>query len=103
MLITIRTPVSGALQGKINCASVRGMIPVVKKAAKAVGSVRLLAKRLCLYRGSLYQWVQVPEDHVLRIEELTGGKVTRYEMRPDIFGKKPKANEQHSVRSRPAA
>ena len=32
----------------------------------------------------------VPADRVLKLEELTAGKVTRYELRPDIYGKAPR-------------
>ncbi len=75
------------------------MIDVVRKAAKAVGSVRRLAKKLDVYRGSLYQWEKVPAERVLEIEQATGGKVTRYEMRPDIHGRKATANEQRSKKT----
>jgi transcriptional repressor of cell division inhibition gene dicB len=33
---------------------------------------------------------RVPAERVLRIEELTEGKVSRYELRPDIYGESPK-------------
>jgi hypothetical protein len=33
---------------------------------------------------------RVPADRVLKLEELTGGRVTRYELRPDIYGESPK-------------
>lgn len=35
---------------------------------------------------------RVPANRVLKIEELTGGRVTRYELRPDIYGETPKAS-----------
>lgn len=30
-----------------------------------------------------------PAHHCLAIEEATGGKVTRYQLRPDVFGPAP--------------
>jgi DNA-binding transcriptional regulator YdaS (Cro superfamily) len=67
------------------------MIPVVKKAVAAIGSLRKMAKLLDIERGAIYQWKNVPAVHVLKIEELTMGAVDRHQMRPDVFGKKPKA------------
>ena len=33
---------------------------------------------------------RVPVERVLKLEELTGGQVTRYELRPDVYGQGPK-------------
>lgn len=35
------------------------------------------------------QWVRVPDIYVRLVEELGGGKMTRYRIRPDIFGEAP--------------
>lgn len=32
---------------------------------------------------------QVPAERVLDIERITGGAITRYELRPDIYGEPP--------------
>ena len=66
------------------------MIPVVRKAAEIVGSVRRLAKKIDVYRGSLYQWNEVPATHVDELVEATGGKLTREEIRPDLYGRPQK-------------
>lgn len=34
-------------------------------------------------------WSRVPAEHCRRLEYATEGKVTRYEMRPDVFGPGP--------------
>lgn len=34
-------------------------------------------------------WKRIPSEHCRRLEYATGGKVTRYQMRPDIFGRGP--------------
>ncbi len=55
-----------------------------------VGSQTELAKRLQVKQPSVNSWkmrCQIPADRVLDIEKIVGGQVTRYEMRPDVFGK----------------
>jgi len=37
------------------------------------------------------QWMVVPPNRCLGIETGSEGKVTRYQMRPDIFGEAPQA------------
>lgn len=34
-------------------------------------------------------WRRVPAEYCRRLEHATGGKVTRYQMRPDVFGHGP--------------
>lgn len=62
-----------------------GVIPIVAEAAKEVGGVTRLAELLGIKRPALYQWKRVPAERVLKIEELTRGKVTRHQMRDDIY------------------
>lgn len=41
----------------------------------------------------VYRWVKrgkPPAQYCLAIEEATGGAVTRYDLRPDVFGPAPK-------------
>jgi DNA-binding transcriptional regulator YdaS (Cro superfamily) len=55
-----------------------------------VGSQTELAKRLKVKQPSVNSWkmrCQIPADRVLEVEKIVGGEVTRYEMRPDVFGK----------------
>lgn len=62
----------------------------LEKAIKIVGcSKRDFAKKLKTNRQSIYDWLRkgVPAEWVLRIEKLTKGEVTRYELRPDIYPK----------------
>lgn len=35
------------------------------------------------------QWETCPVNHVLTLESATGGQVTRYDLRPDIYGRQP--------------
>jgi len=39
-------------------------------------------------QGAISQWIinnRIPALRVLQIEKLTNGKITRYEMRPDLY------------------
>jgi DNA-binding transcriptional regulator YdaS (Cro superfamily) len=48
-----------------------------------------LARKLGITAQSLGQWKrQIPANRVLEIERLTESRVTRYEMRPDVFGER---------------
>ncbi|MFL1405399.1 YdaS family helix-turn-helix protein [Marinobacter sp. M1N3S26] len=38
---------------------------------------------------SLNCWTRIPAEYVRRLEHASGGSVTRYEMRPDVFGPGP--------------
>lgn len=53
------------------------------------GSLYRLAKTLGLQPNAVYQWQnrgRVPFKHIREIEVLSEGRVTRKELRPDIFG-----------------
>ena len=54
-----------------------------------VGSRTELARLLKVKQPSVSSWkmrTQIPADRVLDIEKIVGGQVTRFEMRPDVFG-----------------
>lgn len=57
----------------------------VSAAIQAFGTQTALAKKLRIQRAAVSQWKQVPVKHVLKIEELTGGTVTRHVLRPDVY------------------
>ncbi|MBY6032169.1 helix-turn-helix domain-containing protein [Marinobacter daepoensis] len=40
-------------------------------------------------RQSLRFWTQVPAEYCRKLEKACGGDVTRYEMRPEVFGLGP--------------
>jgi DNA-binding transcriptional regulator YdaS (Cro superfamily) len=48
-----------------------------------------LARRLGVTQGMVWQWLKgvrrVSAEKVLALEEATNGKVTRHEIRPDIY------------------
>lgn len=65
----------------------------IELAVEKVGSLARVAENLTqtggkpLTRQAISQWVKVPPRHVLALEELSG--VSRYELRPDVFGPAP--------------
>ena len=61
------------------------LLDPVAKAAEAVGGVTQLAKILNISRPAIYQWKRVPAERVIAIESATGGRVTRHQLRPDIY------------------
>ena len=57
-------------------------------ARKAAGGTNVdLAKLLGITESAVSQWKTVPPDRAIEIERKTKGKVTRYDLRPDYFGK----------------
>lgn len=55
-------------------------------------SKAVIAEKCRQPRQAVDRWCrtgQVPANHCIPIEELTGGEVTRYDLRPDVFGKAP--------------
>lgn len=62
----------------------------IQRAGRAAGSIVKLAERLDITPQAIYQWDRVPANRVLEVERAVGRKVTRHEMRPDIFGEAPK-------------
>ena len=54
---------------------------------QAAGGCTQLAKRLKVSKQAVSRWLQIPANRVLDIEKITG--YSRYDLRPDVFGKKP--------------
>lgn len=62
-----------------------------------VGNQEELAAALGIKSPSISGWRsrdRVPADRCISIEQATGGKVTRYELRPDVFGEQPKTRRK---------
>ncbi len=62
----------------------------ISMAVEAAGSQASLAKSINVTIGAVNQWVHglrpVPAGRCLAIEKATRGIVTRYDLRPDVFG-----------------
>jgi len=61
--------------------------PRLDKARQAAGGRNAdLARLLGISPSAISQWVRVPYRRALQIEARTAGRVTRAELRPDLFG-----------------
>ncbi|MFS1525345.1 transcriptional regulator [Microbulbifer sp. 2304DJ12-6] len=71
----------------------------ITKAISLLGTQKKIADMLKIPPACVSQWYRgarkVPPRHCRRIEQATNGVVTRYDLRPDIFG--PVPEEQGSV------
>lgn len=70
------------------------MEAITKQAIEAAGGPKKVADAICaagkkITSQAVSQWVRVPDVHVRLVEGLGAAKVTRYQMRPDIFGEAP--------------
>ncbi len=55
----------------------------ISKAAKAVGTIAALARKIGITRSAICQWDRIPAERVIEIERATG--VPRQELRPDLY------------------
>lgn len=60
--------------------------PLVR-AARIVGSQKALADAVGLTEQAISKWKRgrVPAERVLAVESATGGKVSRHDLRPDLY------------------
>ena len=68
------------------------LLASLHKAIEAAGSQSRLADSLGLSFQHIQQWRRagrVPAERVLSVEAAVNGAVTRYQLRPDVFGKAP--------------
>jgi DNA-binding transcriptional regulator YdaS (Cro superfamily) len=63
------------------------MNEITRKAIERAGGPRAVAPHVKLTRQAVAKWDVIPPNHVLTLEQLSG--VSRYELRPDIYGPKP--------------
>lgn len=72
----------------------------IQKAIEIAGSQAKLASRIVVWHSGrdccctltqqgVSKWLEVPPEHCRAIEEITHGEVTRYDLRPDVFGEAP--------------
>ena len=63
----------------------------LERAIEVVGGVVSLADSLGISKQAVSGWEQCPADRVLQVEAATNGVVSRYKLRPDIFGREVRA------------
>lgn len=71
----------------------------IDQAIKLCGGPTGLAEKLGVWQTAVSNWRsrgQVPAQRCLAIEEATAGAVTRYQLRPDVFGEAP-ASAMHEA------
>ena len=94
----------------------------LEQAIQIVGGQSALARTCDVKQGHVWNWLnksgKCPAEHVLGVEEATGGKVARHQLRPDLYpvpgserpatkakrrkkpgGKKPGTGKAHRGRS----
>jgi DNA-binding transcriptional regulator YdaS (Cro superfamily) len=62
----------------------------IKELTKGLLTVRQVAELCSLSVQAIYKWEKserIPAEYCRTIERATNGQVTRYELRPDVFGK----------------
>ena len=68
----------------------------IEKAIKACGSQEKLAQALGLTQSTVSQWITgrrpIPAHQCRKIETATGGMVTCFDLRPDVFAPAIKTN-----------
>jgi DNA-binding transcriptional regulator YdaS (Cro superfamily) len=78
----------------------------LKKAIKEVGGQATLARLIGKRQGHIGNWLhrdkKVPAEVCADIEAATGGKVTREELRPDVFRTTPSIDSTHAKQERAA-
>lgn len=59
----------------------------LEKVTKLLGSQKMIAKVLGISQQAVSDWRSnaIPGRHVIALEKATGGKITRYELRPDLY------------------
>lgn len=71
------------------------MEPLIQAVALAGGQAAL-ARRIGKTQAQVAQWLRrgrVGPTACIAIETAVGGQVTRYQLRPDVFGEPPQPNE----------
>lgn len=71
-------------------------MPALPEAIAICGSQTELARRIGgkVRTGHIYYWLRskVPAEYCPAIEQATAGKITRHDLRPDVFGEAPAAD-----------
>ncbi len=68
------------------------MTTALRIAIELLGSQAALARRVGIRPQAVQQWTvkgRVPAARCLSVEQATRGRVSRYDLRPDVFGPEP--------------
>lgn len=74
------------------------MIEALQKAVELAGGQSSLARALGVKQQHVWNWLhrdrKPAAEYVLAIESAVEGKVSRYDLRPDVFGPPPQSAAQ---------
>ena len=73
--------------------------PALERAITEAGGTAALARTINVTPQAISQWDRVPAERALAVEQATGGKVTRHELRPDLY---PPAAGEKAVAAQPS-
>jgi len=71
----------------------------LEKAVEVCGGQTALARAIGVQQPHVWNWLNrahgvVPAEYCMKIEAATKGAVTRYELRPDVFGEAPQSQQE---------
>lgn len=73
----------------------------IQKAIEAADGQAALARAIKVQSQVVWQWADgrrpVPAHHCLAIEDACKGAVTRYDLRPDVFGAAPSKSKRKAA------
>ncbi len=72
----------------------------LETAIRLAGGVPAVAKALDISQPAIHRWRargKPPADRVIYLERASDGKVSRYELRPDVFGPAPDAPDPRAA------
>lgn len=73
----------------------------IAQAVSAAGGVPALAKGCDVSVQAVHKWLKAgrpPAERCIEIERLSGGTITRYQLRPDVFGEQPVGGRRDHLR-----
>ena len=75
------------------------MTTALEKAIEAAGGARKLAAAIGVSAMTISHWKNrgIPAERAVQVEGAVGGKVTRYQLRPDLFGKAVRAQKEARI------
>lgn len=76
------SPEQALIEAKTHCGGASGLAARIQE---------LTGKSIT--RAAVSKWSVAPPRRVLAIEEATGGRISRYQLRPDVYGTEPATQE----------
>ncbi|WP_291773805.1 YdaS family helix-turn-helix protein [Luteibacter sp.] len=61
--------------------------------ATGLPTIREVVRVTGVTAQAVYKWRRIPSEHCLAIEAANEGRRTRYQMRPDVYGRAPRGTK----------